>query len=162
MQPAIALTWPLRIALLLLLGAGPCRADPELLFNGGWGFFKNSDNAVELSQWAHVPFMDGLFHLWHGTNAWFGASEGWYLDSGNRSHYFEFQTRLYDSDGIPIGLSIGPSFNRHQPYHIRGSAWASIWNVVFSVGFEENPSRDRYSPFAGVFVKIPVWLGSHL
>ncbi len=149
-------------AFLLFLGAAPCHADPYLLINGGWGFFAQSDNVLELSQWARVPFLDGLYRLWGGTNAWMGISEGWYRNSGSRSHYYEFQTCLYDAKGYPIGVSFGPSFNRHSPYHLRGSLWVSAGTFVLSAGIEQDPQRDEARPFAGLSIKIPVWLGSHL
>ncbi len=138
---------------ILFMAARPCRADPRLILNGGWGVFPNSQNALELSQWFRPPLKSLRFG--GGADLWIGVSEGLYLGSGGRTHYFEFQLA---ASYLPlIGISFGPSFNRREATHYRGSLWASLGLVTLSAGIEQDPGRGEYDPFAGLLLKIPFY-----
>lgn len=149
--------------LILLLIAGPCRADPTLFLNGGWGLFIGSDHVFELSQWARAPILDRLLWFDRDNGVWIGASEGWYLGSDSRTHYLELQMSVENMVKFPsLGISFGPSFNRHQPIHYRGSVWGTFFLATVSVGFEQDPDKSEYTPFAGLLLKIPLLWNSHL
>lgn len=138
---------------ILFMAARPCRADPSLILNGGWGAFLNSQNVLELSQWFRPPMK--TLRLGGGTDVWIGASEGWYLGSGERNYYFEFQLAVASLPAV--GISFGPSFNRREATHYRGSLWASLGLVTLSAGIEQDPGRGEYNPLAGLLLKIPFY-----
>lgn len=143
---------------LSILLPGKAMADPTLFVNGGWGFFMGSDHVFELSQWARAPILDRLFWFDRDNQVWIGASEGWYLGSGSRTHYFELQMGLDNTESFPpFGISFGPSFNRHQSLHFRGSIWVSLGLATVSAGFEQDPDKGEYIPFAGLILKFPFY-----
>ena len=117
-----------------------------------------SDHVFELSQWARAPILDRLFWFDRDNQVWIGASEGWYLGSDPRTYYFELQLGLDTMVNLPpLGISFGPGFSRHQPFHYRGSVWGSLGLATVSAGFEQDPDNGEYIPFAGLILKFPFY-----